>query len=409
MPTLARDPITLLQPRLLVVDDEFQVHAAMRLRLSKEYDVTYSYGAQDALAKITKERFDLCLADISMPEMDGFRFIDAARKVDPQLGYVIVSACDNDTNLRRTIPLQVYDFISKPLPERRDFEHKIPDWIEATRTRRREHSLAEQAETVVQERDSARMERDVELVASESARDALMQTAGLLTTTHAHYHSALSFLVDRVKNDPSLTPLLRSMEEGRRATAAMISVVERFLGSAYGSRDSSPALVNDGIRDALNLALRNPTVEQLNKSAHFQPLDLQLPLRGLSGISFLLMMFPALAAALAIAPPTSTVGVRGEHFTRLDSILKDPSRRSYCWINRRNALLSHSGWLIVITTSSPALHRANVEQWLKGEYPALAAITPRGIIDGVQKCHGLLGFSLAPHEEHFQLLLALPT
>lgn len=405
----SRDPLSLLQPRILVVDDEYQIHASLRLRLCKDYDLTYSFGAQDALAKIAQDRFDLCMADINMPDMDGFRFIDAARKVDPQLGYVIVSAYDSDTNLRRSIPLQVYDFISKPFPEHHAFEHKIPDWIEATRARRREHTLAEQADTIANERDSARMERDVELIASESARDALMQTASLLTTTDAHYHSACLFLNDRVRSDPTLIPLLRSMEVGRRTTAAMMSVVERFLGSAYGSRDTSPALVNDGIRDALNLVLRNNLVEQLKKSVHFQPLDLQLPLRGLSGISFLLLMFPALAAALTVSYPSTTVGIRGEHFSRLDSILKDPKWRPHCWINRRNALLSHSGWLIIISATSPALSRAEIEQWLKGEYPPLASITPRGMIDGVQKCHGLLGFSLAPHEEHFRLLFALPT
>jgi CheY-like chemotaxis protein len=403
----SRDPVDLMPGRILIVDDERQIHASLRLRLAGDYDLVCCFSGRDALKKLSEERFDLCFADIHMPAMDGLRFIDAARSVDPQLGYVVLSAFDSDSNLRRTIPLQVYDFIPKPLPERHHFEGRIQTWVEATRTRRREHELALQADTVANERDSARMERDVELVASDRARDALQQVAGLLSTINAHYFNACSVLTDRVKGDPTLMPLLRAMEQGRRATEAVVNVTESFIGSAYGSRDSSPALINPGICDAIALATRDPRVLELRKAVHFLQLDVRLPLRGLSGIGFLLMVFPALAAALALASPNTTVSIRGEHHARLDGVLKDPKLRSYYWLNRRNALTSHPAWVIAISSTSSALSRAQVELWLKGEYAPLAAITPRGIIDGIQKAHGLLGFAVSP-AEHFRLCLALP-
>jgi CheY-like chemotaxis protein len=409
MTAKSRDPSGMIQPRILVVDDEYQIHVSLRLRLSKGHDLEFSLSASDALAKIAQQCFDLCLVDINMPDVDGLRFIDAARKVDAHLGYVVVSAFDTDENLRRTIPLQVYDFVPKPLPHRHEFEGRIPDWVEATRRRRREHNLAAHADTLASERDSARMERDVELVASESARDALLQAAGFLSTSGSQFLYGGSFLTPRVRSDPTLMPLLRAMEEGRKATEAMINIVERFLGSNYGSRDESPALVNDGIRDAINLAKRDRHVGRLNKAVHFVPLDVQLPLRGLSGIAFLLMIFPALTTALSLAAANSTVGVRGEYLPRLDSVLKDHKTRQCYWLNRRHALISHPCWLIEITASAPPFTRPIIEQWLGGAYAPLSAITARGIIEGVQKSHGLLGFSVAPHEENFRLLLALPT
>src|SRR5688572_58468 len=123
---MLNDPIQMISPRILVVDDEPQIHASLRLRLEKGNDLAFSFGAKDALTKIASQCFDLCLVDINMPDIDGLRFIDAARKVDAHLGYVVVSAFDTDQNLRRTIPLQVYDFIPKPLPDRQEFEGKIP-------------------------------------------------------------------------------------------------------------------------------------------------------------------------------------------------------------------------------------------------------------------------------------------
>src|SRR5688500_7007106 len=106
---MSRDVIELLTPRILVVDDERQIHASIRLRLGQMYELVSCFDAHDALEKLSTDRFDLWFADIHMPEMDGFAFIDAARKRDPGLGYVVLSAFDSDENLRRTIPLQVYD------------------------------------------------------------------------------------------------------------------------------------------------------------------------------------------------------------------------------------------------------------------------------------------------------------
>src|SRR5688572_18780552 len=104
---MSADPLDMLPARIIVVDDEHQIHASIRLRLGREHDITFCYSGQEALAKLTGQRFDLCFVDIHMPGMDGLRFIDAARGVDSQLGYVVLSAFDTDHNLRRTIPLQV--------------------------------------------------------------------------------------------------------------------------------------------------------------------------------------------------------------------------------------------------------------------------------------------------------------
>lgn len=406
---MTRDPVDLMTPRILVVDDERQIHASLRLRLGRDYDLVFCFDAHEALEKLSRDRFDLCFADIHMPRMNGFAFIDAARKIDPGLGYVVLSAFDSDDNLRRTIPLQVYDFVSKPLPERAEFEARIPGWVDETRLRRHQFDLAQQAGTIASDRDIARLEREVELVASESARDALLQTASLLTTIHAHLVSASSLVAVRAKTDPSAGHLLRNLEEARRTADAAVTVAEGFFDSAYGSRDSSPAFVREGVRDAISIATRISRAEDANKAVDFSSLDIRPSIRGLSGINFLLMMVPAIGVALSQAAANTTIGIHGEHCARLDLAVKEPRLRTYLWINRRNALGSHAGVLITIAVSSPPLERTQIEAWLKGEYAPLATLTPRGLIAGVLKCQGLLGFSLAPQTDQFRLVLALPT
>jgi hypothetical protein len=121
------------------------------------------------------------------------------------------------------------------------------------------------------------------------------------------------------------------------------------------------------------------------------------------------MILPAISAVLSLSASNTTIAIRGEHFGRLDAMLKLPKLRTHFWINRRNALTSHPAWLIVISSTCPPLTRTQAEQWLKGEFPPLKGITPRGLIEGIQKCQGMLGFSVSPQEQDLRICLALPS
>jgi DNA-binding response OmpR family regulator len=405
---MSRDTMALVTPRILVVDDERQIHASLRLRLGRDYELVCCSDARDALVTVAKERFDLCFVDIHMPGMDGFAFIEAAQRSDSGLGYVVLSAFDSGENLRRTIPLHVLDFIGKPLPERQGFEARIPEWIERTRARRREQKLAQQAGTLHRDLDSARVERDVELVASETARDALLQTANLLTTIHAQLITAAAALEGRARSDPATAHLFRSLDETRRTAAAAASVAESFFNSAYASRDHSPAEVDAGLRYATSIALRMSRAEEANKMVDHATLPERLSVTTLSGIDFLLMMVPALAAALTLTAANTTVGIRSQHLMRLEAFSKDPRFRTHLWVNRKNALMSNPGVLINITASGLPFSRAQAEGWLKGEDGPLAAVSARGLIAGLQKSRGLIAISLTPQSGQFQLAVALP-
>ena len=405
---MSTDPTDLVTPRILVVDDERQIHASLRLRLGQHYELVCRQDAKSALETLAEERFDLCFADIHMPGMNGLAFIEAAQRRDPALGCVVISAFDSSENLRRAIPLNVFDFIGKPLPDRDGFEARIPEWIDRTRAQRRDQALARQAGTINQDLDHARLEREVELVASETARDALLQTANLLTTIHAHLVSAAAAVAARARTDPGAVQLLRNLEEARKTADAAASVAAGFFDSAYASRDSSPALIDPGVREATGIATRMCQAEAANKMVDFVPFDARLPIQGLTGIDFLLLMVPVVGAALTLTGPDTTVGVRVQHLPRLETATKDPILRGYLWVNRKHALTSHPAVLITVTTTAPPLSRAQVEAWLRGDAGPLAAVSPRGLLAGLQKCRGLLALSQQPQTAQFRLALVLP-
>lgn len=400
--------VDLLVPRILVVDDERQIHASLRLRLGRDYGLVCHNDPRQALALLREERFDLCIVDIHMPHLDGLGFVEAARQVDPDLGYIFLSAFDSDENLRRAIPLQVYDFIAKPLPDREGFEAKIPGWIEQTRRRRREHDLAERAAGLAGDLQHAQVARDVELLASETARDALLQTANLLTTIHAHLVTATTTLAGRARSEPGASHLLRNLDEARKTADAAITVAEGFFNSAYGNRDTSPALVQSGVRHALSIAMRMTDAERHNTFADVAGLDDRLPLRGVSGIDFLLLLVPAFGAAFTFARPGSTVRIEGCHVARLDTVLRDPRLKNHLWVNRRGTAPAHAALLLTVAASGPGWTRAEAEGWLRGAATSIANISARGLVLGVQKHRALLGLGVAPEAPNFHLALALP-
>lgn len=403
------DVAEMLPGRILVVDDEDSIHAAIRLRLGNEYEIFSCYSGKEALDEVAKRTFDLCLADISMPRMDGIAFVNEARRVDPGLGYVIVSAYDTDENLRRTIPLQVLEFVPKPLPDRAGFDTKIPQWISAVRARRAEVTLARRAAHLASDLDVARIEREVEFVASEGARDVMLQIAGLLTTIHAHFLAAVTLIQARDKPDVSHAHLLRNLTEGKKAAEAAMAASGGFFDSAYGSRNISPGLIIDGLRSASGIVARVRGIEESNKLIDVRPFEFPYPVRGLSGIELLLALVPVLNLAVALADSKSTVGVDCETYKRLETILGDARFSQYRWINRRSALTSRPGVAVVISSSALPLEASHVDAWLNGTHEPLANLTSRGLIPGVQKCHGMLGFAVAPQSSRFGAVMAFPT
>ena len=405
---MSHDAANLLPPRIAVLDDERQIHASIRLRIGKQCELVSFYDPRVALKAVGEDKFDLCIVDIHMPHLDGLSFVERAKERDPALGFVILSAFDTDENLRRTIPLQVYEFIPKPLPERDGFEAKLGGWVTRTRQSRRDLLLAHQAETIDRELQDARLNREVELVASESARDALRQSANLLTTIHAHLVTAKSLATTRAKTDPSILHLLRNLELALITAEAAVTVAEGFFDSAYAHRDSSPALVGAGLQHAIGIAVRMCHADEAGKVVDFPVVEEGLPIRGLSGIDFLLTTFPAIALALSVAAENSTVRLHLERLERLESAMRDPRFKHFLWVNRRHAINSQPAVLISVSTAAPALTRSQAEGWLNGEPGAFSTISPLRLLGGVEKAQGLLGLAVAPSADRFHLILVLP-
>jgi CheY-like chemotaxis protein len=398
----------LTSPRILVVDDERQIHASLRLRLADTCELVSLSNPREALSVISQEPFDLCIVDLHMPGMDGLTFIEAARQLDPGLGYIILTGFDSEDNLRRAIPLQVFDLVPKPLPDRAGFEQRFPDWIDRTRARRRELKLAKESGPIAQDLDLARIERDIESTASDSAREALLQTANLLTTIQALLLNA-TLLLDKVgKGEGLMAGAYRSLQEARKNSEAAAAIAEGYFNSAYADRESSPAVIDTCLKHAVGISTRLTKADEHHQAVDLSGLPGNIVASGLTGIDFLLMLVPALSTAMELAKPETTIQVRCDELSRLDAAVRENGRRNFLWVNRKHAAISHPGVLISIRTSTPPLDHVETGAWLRGEATASLRVPIRGLLHGLGKSRGLLGVGVRPHADRFEIALALP-
>jgi len=60
------------KPSILLVEDEENLHEALKLNLELEgYEVTSSFDGAAALKAVENEYFDLLILDVMLPEVDG--------------------------------------------------------------------------------------------------------------------------------------------------------------------------------------------------------------------------------------------------------------------------------------------------------------------------------------------------
>ncbi|UOB18312.1 sigma-54-dependent transcriptional regulator [Abyssalbus ytuae] len=104
-------------PKILVIEDEAAIRRVLVKILSEESEKYQVDEAEDGLAgieKIKKEDYDLVLCDIKMPKMDGVEVLEAAKKVKPEIPFVMISGHGDLDTAVNTMRLGAFDYISKP-------------------------------------------------------------------------------------------------------------------------------------------------------------------------------------------------------------------------------------------------------------------------------------------------------
>jgi DNA-binding response OmpR family regulator len=79
-------------PRILLIDDDPAVRSSLaRLLEADGHSVATAEDGATALRVLGRERVDLVITDVMMPELDGFEFLTQMRRMEPRPPVIVIS------------------------------------------------------------------------------------------------------------------------------------------------------------------------------------------------------------------------------------------------------------------------------------------------------------------------------
>ena len=111
----ARQPSAATRPRVLVVDDEASIRDLLAKTLAlAEYDVDVAPDGRSALERMRMYPYDLLIADLKMPGMDGLTVIREAKRYRADLPVLIITGFSTESSAIEAVNLGVAGYLTKP-------------------------------------------------------------------------------------------------------------------------------------------------------------------------------------------------------------------------------------------------------------------------------------------------------
>jgi two-component system alkaline phosphatase synthesis response regulator PhoP len=103
------------KPSILLVEDEENLHEALKLNLELEgYEITSAFTGSEALQKIQNEYFDLIILDVMLPDVDGISITETIRVQNNQVPILILSAKNTSSDRVLGLKKGADDYLTKP-------------------------------------------------------------------------------------------------------------------------------------------------------------------------------------------------------------------------------------------------------------------------------------------------------
>lgn len=104
-----------MKAHLLYVEDDESLGFVTRDNLELQgYQITHCTDGHSALQVIRQEKFDLCILDVMLPELDGFTVAEEIRKFDTEIPIIFLTAKSLKEDKIKGLKLGGDDYITKP-------------------------------------------------------------------------------------------------------------------------------------------------------------------------------------------------------------------------------------------------------------------------------------------------------
>jgi len=99
---------------ILVVDDDDIIRETLCELLSQDHACQAADTAEEALAKLESQAFDVVLTDISMPGLSGFDLLNKLVQLYPGTPVIIISGLTDEEQAQSLIGRGAFDYLLKP-------------------------------------------------------------------------------------------------------------------------------------------------------------------------------------------------------------------------------------------------------------------------------------------------------
>ncbi len=100
---------------ILVVDDEPVMRSLLNKILTRDgYMVLVAVGGHEALDILGRQRVDIVVSDLKMPEMDGLELLRMVKEKYPQIAIIMMTAYGDTYTVKDALLLGADEYITKP-------------------------------------------------------------------------------------------------------------------------------------------------------------------------------------------------------------------------------------------------------------------------------------------------------
>ncbi|MCP4689427.1 MAG: response regulator [Desulfobacterales bacterium] len=140
-------------PVILTIDDESSIRDSFRAHLEDyEYEVLEAKNGRIGLEVFEREKPDLILVDLRMPEVDGLEVLRNVTRRSPTTPIIVVSGAGEVRDAVEALRFGAWDYLLKPLDDLSVLLHAVERGLERARLLRENQEHQERLETLVARR-----------------------------------------------------------------------------------------------------------------------------------------------------------------------------------------------------------------------------------------------------------------
>ena len=215
--------------RILTIDDEYVLRQSIVAYLEDSgFTVYEGENGRDGLDVFRREKPDLVLTDLQMPEMGGLEVLAAITEEAPETPVIVISGAGGMNDVIEALRLGAWDYLTKPVTDLAVLEHAVCKALERGRLIEENKIYAERLEKNLQI-----LEEDQE--AGRSVQMRLLPQQDLQFSSYSFHHSVTPSLylsgdfVEYFKITETKIGLYLADVSGHGASSAFITVLLKSL------------------------------------------------------------------------------------------------------------------------------------------------------------------------------------